>query len=317
MDPMPDWLLKAMLDPINRQPEFDQCYILFHHENEMVMLRPARVTSAEIHLVFISPLPAHGKLVTLEEVKRHEAKGQEEWTVTALSCVGAALGWGSIFGVSFLTGGAGAAPITSLTGAATIASSAQCAVGVGRVYLHYTDPDVNRKLDQSKLYNGMMLGLDVISLVNVASSLSKAGAKTWREYTKQVVKAERMGIGPAIAKLPAEDRAILVERFTKQTGKKLSSKSAAAFLRTGKLPGSSSKAQKATASALRREAQFVVVSQMKQKAMDTAIKEISIEIAKSSPDVAGSAVGGVIGRVPKWMSQDTKFTLEYVLLPEE
>jgi hypothetical protein len=314
MDPLPDPVVKAIVDPISRNRDFDGCVVIFEHRGEVAILRRPLTEPDQLHAIIISPRPAGGGL----EEPAPGTPGWKEWVGTGLSCTGAVLAGigtggatvGSVFSVGAAT------PLAVLAASAAIGSAAQCGIGVGRLINHYTDPRKNEILDNTAWWNNSLLVLDVISLLNVAAGLSKAGAASWKAYTSTVNQAERMGLGQALRKLPADDRAKVLDELFKRTGIKLGNKAGAAFMKNGKLPSWATKADKVAGRAVRDAAKAELVAKISQQALEKAVREVSIEIMKNIPDLAGSAMGGVISKVPDWLKEDTKITAEVVNLSE-
>jgi hypothetical protein len=312
MEPLPDPVVRAILSPVNKQRELDGCVVIFEHQAEVAILRKPLTEPDQLHALIISPRPASGSL----DEPAQGTPGWKEWVGTGLSCTGAVLagiGTGGATVGTVATAGA-ASPLVYLAAAAAVGSAAQCGIGVGRLYNHYTDPRKNQILDNTTWWNNSLLVLDVISLLNVAASLSKAGATSWRAYTSQAMKADRMGLGQALRKLPAEDRAKVLDELFKKTGIKLGNKAGKEFLKNGKLPNWATKADKVAGRAVRDAAKATLVAKISKEALEKAVREISVELAKNMPDIAGSAMGGVISKLPEWLKSDTKLTAEVVPL---
>lgn len=125
---------------------------------------------------------------------------------TVMSCGAAVLSWVVVIGsakAAPLTGGASIA-VTYLAISAALASTGQCAKGIGRTYLEVTSPQTNDWLDSQEWFNTMSTTLDVISLggaavagmttIKMVLSLKSSTGKSITQLLKGLNRQERKRI---------------------------------------------------------------------------------------------------------------------------
>ncbi|UVL24093.1 NAD synthetase [Pseudomonas donghuensis] len=135
-----------------------------------------------------------------------ESRVVKEAVNTTLSCTGAVLGWIVLFSGSIavpFTGGTSLA-LSYVGGAAALASSGQCIVGIARTYNEINNPSDNDEMDQNVWFQAVMPVLDAVSLLGVGASglntvkylqvRKAATGSSWYELTKTLSRQQRKSL---------------------------------------------------------------------------------------------------------------------------
>ncbi|WP_171030935.1 MULTISPECIES: NAD synthetase [Pseudomonas] len=135
-----------------------------------------------------------------------ESRVVKEAVGTTLSCAGAFLGWVVMFSGTVavpFSGGASLA-LTYASAAATLASSAQCGIGLVRTHNEMNDPAANDRMDDQAWYQAASPVLDALSLLGVGASglttvrylqvRKAATGSSWTELTRSLSRQQRKSL---------------------------------------------------------------------------------------------------------------------------
>ncbi|MBF8720958.1 NAD synthetase [Pseudomonas guariconensis] len=135
-----------------------------------------------------------------------ESRVVKEAVGTTLSCAGAFIGWVVLFSGTIavpFTGGASLA-LTYASTAATLASTAQCGIGLVRTHNELNDPAANDRMDDQAWYQATSPLLDALSLLGVGASglttvrylqvRKAATGRSWQELTRSLSRQQRKSL---------------------------------------------------------------------------------------------------------------------------
>ena len=236
----PESKLKELYQSLDNDPEFygaGVTFIGYKNEPFNISIDPLRSTTIFDFKVLRASCRADGKVVYIREillpknisntevVANTKASLGREVTSTILSCTGTAVSWVLVIaeaGGGAVTFGAAWAAMP-LTVSATMASTFQCGVAIGRTSnvlngkVHY-----NKWLDASPVFSSVMTALDIIQIADVVKTLgkqallykvlSKNGVKSgsFISMYKQMPRASRKRLAEEILMLDLDDQALKV-----------------------------------------------------------------------------------------------------------
>lgn len=149
---------------------------LANRKSKIVEITLRSSCRADGRILFIREILPKPEIRNEKLIERERSSLGKELVKTGWSCTGAAIGWVLIIGEM----GAGAVTVGAtwtavpLTLAATSASTFQCGTAIGRsANAAMGNEHYNDTLDDSKAYNALMTGLDVIQIIDVTKTLQK------------------------------------------------------------------------------------------------------------------------------------------------
>lgn len=257
----PTTRLERIYTELDNHPEFRGAGVTFIGYNSQ--LPNYTVSSFERESIFFAKIlrnscRADGKTVYIREIKLPKYQSADKALQTTkstvgsevkgagVSCAGAAIGW--ILLVVEAGGGTVTVGATwtamPLTLTATAAATFQCGTGVGRSYnalsgnAHYND-----QLDESPLFNALIIATDVVQLADVTKTLGNQAVLAKALRKKGIGKA---GILKMYKSLSRADRKRLAEEILKLEFRQLekSKKALKAVMLHGKLLDDGTKATK-------------------------------------------------------------------------
>lgn len=257
----PDTKLEKMYAQLDSDPEFYGAGVTFIGYNSE--LSSYVITGIERESLFFARVlrnscRADGKTIYIREIKLPKHQSAEKALRTAkssigselkgagVSCAGAAIGWVLLVveagGGTVTVGAAWAAMPLTLT--ATAAATFQCGTGIGRSYnavsgnAHYND-----YLDESPLFNALIIATDVAQLADVTKTLGNQAILVTALRKRGIGKAGLLKMYKALSRA---ERKQLAEEILKLEYRQLekSKKALKAVMLHGKLLDDGTKATK-------------------------------------------------------------------------
>ncbi|WPN21555.1 NAD synthetase [Pseudomonas marginalis] len=200
--------LRRLFSVIDSDPVLIGAGVVYIDEvfNGVVLREFQAICSVQPIKVVLREAPRYVGPVEFKRMLEHEPRESRlvaEAMNTAVTCAGALLSWHVIYtGIALMPFTAGASVVISFIGTAvTVASLFQCAAGAYRTVNEVWDPQRNDRLDSNAWYEGMMVALDAVSLLGVATSAvttvkvinlaKRATGKSLREVLRGLSRQER------------------------------------------------------------------------------------------------------------------------------
>ncbi|WP_333909913.1 hypothetical protein [Vibrio diabolicus] len=170
-----------------------------------------------------------------KKIKQEESKSRfnQELLSASISCIGAAIGWIGVVGSGLTIPVSGPVGVTMsyISHAATVAATAQCAIGVARTRMVSKSPDKLSDIDSNEWYQNTTKALDYISLAGAGAS----GYQTIK-MVQSLKQTTKKGVPEILKGLNRQERTRLTKEIIRKNLPSISNKARKQLMLSGEIP---------------------------------------------------------------------------------
>ncbi|MCR9575906.1 hypothetical protein NB501_10615 [Vibrio alginolyticus] len=271
--------VNQLFSVIDAKPETSGAGVIYiDNKFTVVRLRDFKST-CHINPTFIilrEPIKLQSSQEFAKKIKQEESKSRfnQELLSASISCIGAAIGWIGVVG-SGLT-----IPVSSPVGvtmsyishAATVAATAQCAIGVARTRMVSKSPDKLSDIDSNEWYQDTTKALDYISLAGAGAS----GYQTIK-MVQSLKQTTKKGVPEILKGLNRQERTRLTKEIIRKNLPSISNKARKQLMLSGEIP--------------KRYSQATISASISHQLLDAIGGSISIVGSGYSGELRNLAIG--------------------------